>query len=205
MAGPENSLRLMTVPKSDPIWHKIANLFDSASLSGNLKVEELKLRSILAIQNILHWQRFRNEFKHLKEKLGADPRILELWHGTSRNDPREIISSESGLNVNFARGGQQWGKGLHFAADVSYSCPTFCYKVPDRPGTYQVLLCDVLVGACMVVSAFDKSHHVLLEPPLVPGSTNRFDCVQSVAQGSIIYVVYQNQKVCPRYLIEFSV
>ncbi len=28
---------------------------------------ELKLRSTLAIQNILHWQRFRNEFKHMKD------------------------------------------------------------------------------------------------------------------------------------------
>ena len=96
----------------------------------------------------------------MKAKLNEDPHVMQLWHGTRFKDPLEIISSESGLNINFARGGQQLGKGLYFAADVFYSCPTFCYAVPGKSHTYKVLLCDVLVGESMVVSEFDSTSHI---------------------------------------------
>jgi len=117
-------------------WKHIEKQFAKDPLSGNLKLEDLRIKSIEMVQNIVHWARFNLELVNLEKKLGRQPTVYSLWHGTRSHDPRYIIRNEAGLNINFARGGHQWGKGLHFAADAAYSCPTFSYWVPNKPHTY---------------------------------------------------------------------
>lgn len=117
----------------------------------------MEFRSIEVVQNIVHWGRFRQECLDVERKLGRKPTVSQLWHGSRWCDPRDIISSEAGLSVNYARGGGKWGKGLHFAADAAYSCPTFSYWISKNPDTYQVLLCDVLLGKSALASPFDET------------------------------------------------
>ena len=54
-----------------------------------------------------------------------------------------------------------------------------------------MLLCDVLVGESLKASAFDDTaYKSLIEPPKKLETDLSFDSLQSVAQGSPVFVVY---------------
>lgn len=60
-------------------------------------------------------------------------------------DPRSIILTETGLDVNYANEGM-WVKGIYFSENASYSCPGYSYAVPNRQNVFEVLLCEVILG-----------------------------------------------------------
>ena len=88
-----------------------------------------KFISIEIVQNINLWQRFKTENDSVAKKAGKVHKSL-LWHGTRGNDPRSIMATDAGLNINYSNDGM-WGKGIYFAVNASYSCPAYSHQVPN--------------------------------------------------------------------------
>lgn len=60
------------------------------------------------------------EHENMSDKLGKEPTVLELYHGTSKTSPSDLIDSEEGFDMRFSREGM-WGRALYFAYLSSYS------------------------------------------------------------------------------------
>lgn len=78
------------------------------------------LEKVQIIQNLLLWTLFK--------EASQDKESLELWHGTSTNNPDCVYQSD-GFNIVYAKATGYWGKGLYFAVNAQYSCPKYCYKL----------------------------------------------------------------------------
>ena len=81
-----------------------------------------------------------------EENKDQKPKSLLLWHGTSGTDPVEVILKGNGLTTAYASDSGLWGRGIYFAVNANYSCPSYSYRVPGRTNVFQVFLCEVLVG-----------------------------------------------------------
>lgn len=58
--------------------------------------------------------------KLLDYKNGRVVNEMELFHGTSSTDPKEIYGTEKGFDMRFSAKGM-WGRANYFAVDASYS------------------------------------------------------------------------------------
>jgi len=58
-----------------------------------------------------------------------------LWHGTRQTDPKTIVKSEYGLDMRFSKAGN-YGNGIYFADNSSYSHHGYTYTVPGMQRTY---------------------------------------------------------------------
>lgn len=128
------------------------------------------------IQHVACWERFQSEKKSLHQKLGRAPKTALLWHGT-RIDPKTILQTEAGLNINYAKAGSRFGKGIYFAEKAQYSSQLFYYQVPDKVNTYQLLLCEVLLGDCVEMEYTPGVSSIILTPPFKPDTNVSYDSV----------------------------
>jgi hypothetical protein len=148
------------------------------------------IHSVLNIQNLSFYQRFRKENDGIKRKYGEAYPTKKLWHGTSIVDPLLILNTEAGLNVSFSKPGGSYGTGIYFAENAAYSCPSFSYRIPGKVNRFQVLLCDVIVGRSYLVQNVTPASKVLKTPPLIEGKGIYYDSVKGNRANSDIYVVY---------------
>jgi hypothetical protein len=96
-----------------------------------------------------------------------------------------------------------WGRGIYFAEDSRYSCPSYSYKVPYTSNTYEIFFSLVLIGDSIDLKG--NSDNTLKAPPLKPGSSNEhYDSVKAFTNQSNIYIVYKNVKTYPSYLVRYS-
>ena len=140
------------------------------------------------------WGPYQLECESIQKKLNSDGNITRLWHGTRGNDPKAIVLGEDGLNIVHANNGM-WGTGIYTALNANYSCPNYSYPVPGLKATYDILLCEVVLGDCLVQSATSGQK----EPPMNSKTNKRYD---SVTDGNI-HVVYKNIKTYPRFLVRY--
>ena len=200
-----NAIELMNVPKGSNEWTKILNLMQKT-------LPKVKLISIQRIQNEYLWEKYCIH----KERLGrkGPERVIEkeLFHGTSNTPPQEIYKSEDGFDMRFSRDGM-WGQGNYFAESARYSASGYSYqKKTTQPLLYlfsrtiiekQIFLAKVLTGDSY------RSHpdQTLRIPPIKSTSSSeniRYDTVNGVSNGDIIYITYSNDKAYPFYLITFT-
>ncbi len=102
----------------------------------------------------------------MEKKIKRKPRSLQLWHGTSSLDPKLVYTGD-GLNINYANAGL-WGKGIYFAVNANYSCPSYSFKSNSTNGKneYKVFLANVHIGSfCNKDKNTDRE---LKEPPPLP-------------------------------------
>lgn len=138
----------------------------------------------------------RNCRERNEEGLGE----MLLFHGTKHNNPREIYEGDMGFSVDkFGRSGL-WGKGTYFAVNASHS-DEWAYV---KGNTCQVLAANVLTGH----SHYSKPDESLQGPPLCPPKRDRpqrrYDCVCGDSVSSRIYVMYDDDKAYPMYLITYA-
>ena len=94
-----------------------------------------------------------------------------------------------------------WGKGIYFAVNASYSCPSYSYSVPGEPNTYEVFFANAIIGNYCDM----PSKRVLLVPPLLPGSSDQhYDSVKGFTNGSDVFIVYKNVKTYPGLLVRYQ-
>ena len=120
----------------------------------------------------------------------------ELFHGTRSTDPVRIYDSEDGFDMRFSGNGL-YGQGSYFAENSSYS-DIFSFSRPS--GEKQMFLAKVLTGDSANISP-DSS---LRMPPVKQSSGGlRYDSVTGISMQSRIYVIYNNDKSYPLYLITY--
>jgi Receptor family ligand binding region/Poly(ADP-ribose) polymerase catalytic domain len=136
----------------------------------------------------------------------------EVWHGTTNLDPDVIYRDrQDGFMMQFARMGI-WGRGLYFAEQSVYS-DAYSYKptgpswqpaFSDRPigeaDEREMFLTKLLVGNAVTL---DQNNSLVVPPydPATPGQ--RYNTVTGTIGGSPVYIVYENGRAYPSYLVRY--
>jgi len=165
-----------------------------------------KISQIERIQNQWLWEYYSFEKKKLLAKNQGFTNSsveVELFHGTSLTDPRKIYSGEVGFDMRFGAQGM-WGRGIYFAVNASYSNNGYAFKTDAQEK--QLFLAKVLIGQ-PYLCANDPS---LVLPPINPNAHSkvgfaeeRYDSVTGETANSKIFVLYENKKAYPSYLITY--
>ena len=92
-----------------------------------------------------------------------------------------------------------WGRGLYFAEESSYSASGYSHCTNDNK--FQLLVCRVLVGEFY---DYGTSTQKLTHPPKKPNSKENYDSVKGITGGVPVYIVYNNGRCLPEYLITYS-
>jgi len=148
------------------------------------------------------------------EKKNGIANEMQLFHGTKKIEPSLIYNGEEGFDVRFANSGM-WGFGCYFAQDAIYSNRSYSHKLDSRR---QFFLVDVLVGES---TTLEQQEDDLKFPPeknsddevrKCSNSLNfeveRYDSINATPIANSperIYVVYNNGRAYPRYLITYKV
>ena len=161
----------------------------------------VRITKLERIQNEWLWTRYSQHRELIKKKNQGTAQELDLFHGTRSNPPHCIYTGEEGFDMRFRDRGM-WGVGNYFAENASYS-HAYAYSMG---GSRQVFLVKVLVGASFDCHA-DPS---LRMPPEKPSRTSslfgveRYDSVSGITRGSKVYIIYDNLKAYPFYLITYT-
>jgi len=195
--GQTNNLELIPITKNSPEWTDIETKFNK-TMAGKGKIE-----SIVKVSNKNLWKKFVLERDQVMEKNNNDQSITYtrlLFHGTRNTTPDLIYNSESGFMMQFCSKGM-WGIGTYFAEKSVYS-NDYCHTTSN--GKKQMFLAVVITG-----DFYDcKPDNSLKVPPeRTTKKTNmaveRYDSVSGITNGSRVYIVYENNKAYPLYLITY--
>jgi O-acetyl-ADP-ribose deacetylase (regulator of RNase III) len=186
--------QLFVVDAQSQEWASVASQF-RATMQGArvIKVER--------IQNKAIWEDFWGHVQKLR-KMG-NAKQLKLFHGTRNTSPQLIYTDTVGFRNQFSSPQCYWGYGNYFAVNSSYS-HNYAHHLSD--GSKQMFLAEVLVGdPYLAGSKQDSSFRV---PPLKPtqnGDTAiRYDSVEGFTAGSTVYILYENGRAYPAYLITYQ-
>ena len=187
-----------------------------------------KLRATMKDAHISKLWRIQNEslftyFSFHKERLsmhGVDHNERRVWHGTSSLDPSVIYNDrQDGFMMQFAATGF-WGRGIYFADKASYShnyshSPYGKSSVAstNERGTStsderEMFLTKLLVGNAVEMNrdeSFTKEQECrdLIVPPVDPKTNQRYSTVTGKTQGSKVWIVYENGRAYPEYLVRY--
>ena len=161
-----------------------------------------RITKLERIQNEWLWTRYSQHRELIKKKNQGIAHELDLFHGTRSNPPDRIYTGEEGFDMRFSAQGM-WGMGNYFAVNASYS---HIYAHPMASGYRQMFLVKVVVGA-----SYDcPSNSSLRMPPEKQSKTTsmfgveRYDSVSGTTGGSKVYIIYDNLKAYPFYLITYT-
>ena len=94
------------------------------------------------------------------DKNGGRSNTKLVWHGTRNNPPATVYLGDHGFNINYSNDGM-WGHGIYFAANASYSCPSYSHPIAGQLNTFQVFLAEVVLGDSVVLAPTK-----IKEPPM---------------------------------------
>jgi hypothetical protein len=163
--------------------------------SGTLR----RLADAAVWQNKHLWAYFQMRRDLMMERSdGKDPKIVRVWHGTRRTDPKAIYEdAQDGFMMQFSDSGM-WGRGIYFAVNAEYS-HDYAHRLTLPPGQKSFLLAKLIVGDVTDIPP-DGS---LVKPPDKP-SGGRYDTVSGDTNGSKVYIVYENGRAYPEYLVTYT-
>eukprot|EP00731_Ephydatia_muelleri_P015066 Em0008g786a len=185
---------LVSIQQGTPEWNEVTDLFGKTLVAS-------RITKLERIQNKWLWERFVFAKQRMVEKNKGQVKEMKLFHGTKNTRPKEIFKSEQGFDPRYSSQGM-WGTGAYFAVDAKYSD-----NYSHISGIFkQMILARVLTGdTCRC--APDSS---LKMPPLKPClkvqgafENERYDSVSGHTRGSDIFVIYDNEKAYPAYLITY--
>ena len=188
-----NTTQIFPVLRGTPEWISVQQDF-------NKTLASCPIREIVRIQNIYLWEKWIEERNRIGKFKGCINE-KDLFHGSGKNDPKNIYDSEIGFDMRFCSSGM-WGQANYFAVNASYS-HKYCHT--NASGHHEMFLVKVITG-----DAYNcKSDRSLRMPPLKDGagklslSQVRYDTVTGTTAGSQVYMCYDNQKAYPAYLIRY--
>jgi len=156
----------------------------------------IKIIKISRVQNLWQWERYAFHRNRLGKKSNNNNNNdsgcneVFLFHGSRTNDPALIFNGDEGFDMRYCEKGM-WGRASYFAHNASYS-DAYCFQ---SGGTKQMFYARVSLGQCAKVSPPNPS---LVKPP------EGFDSVSGNTNGSDIYMVYENGRAYPEYLIIYT-
>ncbi|KAG2386789.1 hypothetical protein C9374_001824 [Naegleria lovaniensis] len=195
-----NNLEIVQVANNSNEYLQILNRFKETMPNSTIV-------SIERIQNKFLYQAFKNEMDRLesikKELNGSwSCKPAQLFHGTRGTNPILIYNGQDGFDMRFSASGM-WGQGIYFAKNASYSNS---YGFTSENNTKKMFFADVLLGDYVET----PSNNSLRLPPEKPGQSTsafasvRYDSVKGFTGNSDVFIVYQNSKAYPSYLITYN-
>lgn len=170
----------------------------------------IQIIKIERIQNIWLWEAFDRSRKRMSDKNSGQVNEKQLFHGTKKTPPIKIYNSEQGFNNRLSSPGV-WGTGAYFAVRAKYS-DKYAHTTPE--GRKQMFLARVITGItyrCPPDSTLKAPPtKAEVSPLLYPNSKDsmfedeRYDSVSGRTGTSDIFVIYEQGKVYPAYLITYS-
>eukprot|EP01043_Picozoa_sp_COSAG02_P012436 COSAG02_NODE_479_length_21477_cov_49.737674_10_plen_1821_part_00 len=155
-----------------------------------------QIMKVQRVQNIALWEFYSMQKRKLGKLNGKDPNEVTVWHGTRALDPRAIfLDKQDGFMMQHSNQGM-WGTGLYFAKNASYS-DTYSHRCGF--GKKSFFLTKLLAGEEKRIMPNDPN---LRFCPDKPGG-GRYDTVTGETNGSKVYVVYENGRAYPEYLITY--
>ena len=92
-----------------------------------------------------------------------------------------------------------WGQGIYFAENASYS-DNYAYHDGSGLGTKTMILARLIAGDEIHILPDASLRHC----PEKPGGKGRYDTVTGTTRGSKVYVVYENGRAYPEYLVTYK-
>ena len=191
----EKTTELFPLVRGSAEWRRVEQKF-AATMVG------VQITSIERVQNTWLWEKYVQHKKMIHKKNAGSVNEMELFHGTSGNNPLLIYGSEEGFDMRYSAQGM-WGLANYFAVNASYS-NTYAHTTVS--GQRQLFLAKVLTGDSYECG----SNHALKMPPEKSSSGHvqlsqvRYDTVTGHTSGSQVFMTYDNQKAYPAYLITYG-
>ncbi|NXY13921.1 PAR12 polymerase, partial [Atrichornis clamosus] len=176
----------------------ISNVTSEYNKIKQLFHQTMKNYSILKIQRIQNpslWKVFQwQKEKMKKENGGKEVQEKLLFHGTDNSSMKMICTQNFDWRI-CGSNGTNYGKGIYFARDASYS-HTFCQATEQG---HLMFVARVLVGDLV------KGNAAYVRPPRKPGEGLWFyhSCVDDESNPSV-FVVFEKHQVYPEYIIEYK-
>ncbi|KAG7367790.1 WWE domain containing protein [Nitzschia inconspicua] len=185
---------LVSVPISSEEWK-----FVDEKLRGS--ISNAKLKEVQRVQNIPLWKYFEFQKERLAAKSGSGTANVQfVWHGTRTTHPSLICTdTHDGFMMQRSRQGS-WGQGIYFAANASYS-NSYAFTQKGLASNNKTL---ILVRLAVGEEVRLPSDSTLRHCPAKANGTGRYDTVTGDINGSTIFVVYENGRGYPEYLVTYT-
>ncbi|GAM19164.1 hypothetical protein SAMD00019534_023390 [Acytostelium subglobosum LB1] len=164
------------------------------------------------IQNKHLWERYATRKQQILKKMNVNVNNsnnsstdlasteMMLFHGTRANSPTLIYNDEDGFDTRFSNQGM-WGVATYFADKASYSL-TYSSVLPSRHR--QMFYARTMLGDCTHI----MPNRAFTKPPQKPdnqkGYTEYYDSISGETGGSKVYMVYENNRAYPEYLLTYN-
>ena len=161
---------------------------------------DVTIKKLERVQNQWLWEKYAHHRTRIHRKNHGKIKEKDLFHGTSETDPSLIYNGEEGFDMRFCTKGM-WGLGNYFAVNASYS-HHYAHRVSGEKR--QMFLTRVITGE----SCPCESNSSLRMPPTKPSARHfageRYDSVTGTTRGSQVFIIYDNVKAYPLYLITYQ-
>ena len=119
-----------------------------------------------------------------------------MWHGTGQTDPKRTYADRQGVfMMQFCTKGM-WGRGLYFDEKASYS-HSYAHCCPGSSHR-QFMLTTLFSGDEIRVMPNNPGIQ------MCPQARKRYDTVTGETAGSKVYIVYENGRTYPEYLVTYG-
>jgi len=210
-----DEILIEVMPKDSQYWDVFEKLRQD--------MPDVYISKLWRVQNSSLWTYYsfhKDRFSSMKVKENE----RSVWHGTSDLDPAIIYNDkQDGFMMQFSQAGF-WGRGIYFADKASYS-HSYTYKPPtsggsrtnlgaieERPGAQkderEMFLTKLLIGSEVSINrdeSVQKSFECrnLTAPPANPATNLKYNTVTGMTGGSKVWVVYENGRAYPDYLVRY--
>lgn len=188
-----------------------------------LTLPGVSICNIFRIHNKHLWEKYSKEkARIINEKGSADEKWL--FHGTKSNNPKCVY--QLGFDISFASDQGSFGRGVYFARQSVYSYSGYSYIYEGKgymflakvitgktfsPNMANISQKHRNIGSNRNVSIFGQAvGQGMKKPPFLEEKKYiYYDSVSNVSNPnddhiSQMYIVYENDKAYPYYLIEFD-
>ncbi|XP_046365110.2 protein mono-ADP-ribosyltransferase PARP14-like [Haliotis rufescens] len=181
---PGENIKVVLLNQDDQEYRVVDNKFS---------VSRMKVVKIERIQNKTLYKQYTAKSVQFREP------EMQLWHGT---DCKAIpFINRNGFNRNYCgKHAAQYGNGVYFAKDASYSTQDR-FSQPDSAGYKYIYLADVLTGEYT-----QGKKGMGVPPPLDPATPAfLFDSVVDDIKKPEKFVIFNYTQAYPKYLVTYKV
>ena len=208
--------RLVSLQPTSPEYLDVVNKFKSTLPTAVIvKIER--------IQNTWLWTRYQQDKQRIVQKSTTGANEVFVYHGTRTTNPMSVYKGAQGFDFRFSSQGM-WGNANYFAVNASYS-HSYAHTLGD--GSNQMFSVRICAGD---VIDLPPNGSLRLPPPkpqaaslaqstqlgfLLPTppttqdavapqfANDPYDTVSGFTSGSKVYMIYENGRAYPEYLITY--
>jgi hypothetical protein len=180
----------------------IANSFEYDDISDlfGLTAKNARITKIWRIQNKQLWENYYMEKLRInQEKCFIEESIL--FYGNKNISDDQIY--KLGFDISFAIDNQDYGRGIYFNKRADKAI----LNITKKKGIMNIFLCNVLTGSTFIseVRTAYRKPPFYDEPNFIyHDSVTNVENFSNLKEVDQIFVIYNNEKAYPSYLIEFK-